>query len=187
MLIKNLPTPHRGIIAIPIIVISVIVALVGIWFVYKNTSTTKVINQTSQTVQKAVLSKEDLLKQRVGEYLKSFQYYDYDKVYEFLTPEDKKLISKTDFVDIRKKADAEDQSLSALYKDAGSNIDSVEIIDNSATVRITNTSCLTGNCNLQDDKGIVKREDKGTLKWIYIENQWYRPLVSENKEFYQVK
>lgn len=183
---KEPAIPQRGsAVPIPILFVALVIILVGIWFVYKNTSTTRVIDQTGQTVQKTILSKEDLLKQRVSDYFKSFQYYDYDKIYEFLTPEDKNLITKEDFVVIRKKADAEDKS---LYKFSEAKIDSVELTGDSAIVRLTEISCLAGNCNLPDEKGgVVKREDKLSLKWLYIDNQWYRPMVSEGKEFYGIK
>ncbi|MDD5415386.1 MAG: hypothetical protein PHE48_00055 [Candidatus Daviesbacteria bacterium] len=156
----------------------VAVLLVGGWLVYKNFPKSQVVQQTKQVVQEKVLSKDDLLKQRSTDYSVAFQYKDFSKVYDFLTPEDKKLISKDEYIKIQKEA-----SQSSI-KDF--TIDLVEVNGDEGIVRTSLTYCLFGICTGAGQNNNIQTQ-KTTSRWIFIDGQWYRPAISENKELYGIK
>lgn len=161
-----------------LIIGAVTVLLIGGWLVYKNFPKSQVVQQTKQVVQEKVLSKDDLLKQRSNDYSVAFQYKDFGKVYDFLTPDDKKLISKDDY--IKKQKDASSSSIKDFT------IDLVEVSGDEGTVRTTLTYCLFDICNTDEQKSNVQTQ-KTTSKWVFIDGQWYRPAISENKELYGIK
>lgn len=171
--------------SIPKVVIALIAAslLFGGWLIYKNVPKSQVAQQTKQVIQEKVLSKEDLLRQRATEYNDAYSYKDYAKSYTFLPPDDQKLITKDDY--IKRLEDDDKEASPYTLKDI--KIDSIEIEGDTGTVRLTFISCPLGVCIPEGDKDSNIQKTKDSSRWLYINGQWYRPAISDNKDFYGIK
>lgn len=171
--------------SIPKVVIGLIVAslLFGGWLVYKNVPKSQVAQQTKQVIQEKVLSKEDLLKQRETDYDSAYIYKDYAKAYTFLTPENQKLITKNDYI---KRLEDDDKEPS-LYVVKEVKIDAIEVDGDMGTVRFTSIACPIGICIPEGDKDSNIQKTKDSSRWLFINGQWYRPAITDHKEFYGIK
>lgn len=149
-------------IILSITIIIVIFAGIALYF---RSSTPKITTVDTANESKKLLiveeTPEETVKKVATAYWDSSKYKDYATEYDFLSPADKKLINKEDYV----KKQSEDDII--VIKDF--EIDGVSISGNKASVRIS-IDANTG-------------QFPGTTTFILTDGKWYKELTLENKKF----
>jgi hypothetical protein len=144
------------------VVAVIIIAVFGYIFLCSKTSQSVTLEMANQeklvNIQE---TPEDTVKNIASAYWEAAKYNDHRVIYDFLSPDDKKLISKEDYI---KKQSEEDFIVINNFT-----IESVYIEGNIATVRIT-IDANTGTF-------------PGTTTFVLIDGKWYKMLSEENKRF----